>query len=44
MMKNHKEAVKKYFSAVDFGNEIENKQCPKLLKYEFYRLCKEINP
>lgn len=44
MMKNHKDATIKYFNVVEVKNSIEDKQCPKLLRYEFYRLCKEINP
>lgn len=41
LSKNHKEAVNKYFNVVEVKGD---KNCPSLLKYEFYRLLKEINP
>jgi hypothetical protein len=41
LLKNHKDAVVKYFNVVEVKGD---KECPKLLRYEFYRLAKEINP
>ena len=37
--KEHKEYVKKHYHVVE-----GDKECPKLLKYEFFRFVKEINP
>jgi trehalose/maltose hydrolase-like predicted phosphorylase len=41
LFKDHKEAVNKYFNVVEVKGD---KNCPSLLRYEFYRLLKEINP
>ena len=41
LLKSHKDAVLKYFNYVQVKGDDE---CPALLRYEFYRLLKEINP
>lgn len=43
LLKSHAEAVKRYFNVVEVKAK-GDEECPKLLRYEFYRIAKEINP